>query len=51
MKRFLSAIALCVFLLTAGFFALSPSATAEKNLLQNLLNLPAAPPPSSHDPA
>lgn len=46
MKRFLSTIAFCVFLLLFGLVILLPSATAEKNLLQNLLNLPAPPPPN-----
>lgn len=44
MKRFLSTVAFCVFLLILGLIVLSPSAAAEKNLLQNLLNLPAPPP-------
>jgi hypothetical protein len=46
MKRFLSAVGLCIFLLLFGLFALLPSANAEKNLLENLLNLPAPPPPN-----
>lgn len=46
MKRFLSTIAFCVFLLIFGLIVLLPSASAEKNLLQNLLNLPAPPPPN-----
>lgn len=46
MKRFLSAVALCVFLLLFGLFVFLPPANAEKNLLENLLNLPAPPPPN-----
>ncbi|MDQ3801611.1 MAG: hypothetical protein M3384_19485, partial [Acidobacteriota bacterium] len=47
MKRFLSAVGLCVFLLIFGFFVLSPaSSQAENNILLNLLNLPAPPPPN-----
>ena len=47
MKRFLSTIAFCVFLFVFGLFFLLPSTQAEKNLLQNLLDLPAPPPPDS----
>ena len=46
MKRFLSAVVLCGFLLLFGLFVFLPSANAEKNLLENLLNLPAPPPPN-----
>ena len=46
MRRFLSTVAFCVFLLVFGLLVLLPSASAEKNLLQNLLNLPAPPPPN-----
>jgi hypothetical protein len=46
MKRFLSAVGLCVFLLIFGFFVLSPASQAENNILLNLLNLPAPPPPN-----
>ncbi|MCY7375223.1 MAG: HEAT repeat domain-containing protein [Pyrinomonadaceae bacterium] len=46
MKRFLSTIAFCVFLLIFGLLVLLPSAAAEQNILQNLLNLPAPPPPN-----
>lgn len=46
MKRFLSAVGLCVFLLLFGLFVFLPSTGAEKNLLENLLNLPAPPPPN-----
>jgi hypothetical protein len=46
MKRFFSAVSLCVFLLVSGLFVFLPSAGAEKNLLENLLNLPAPPPPN-----
>ncbi len=47
MKRFLSTVAFCVFLLIFGLLVLLPKTSAEKNLLQKLLNLPAAPPASS----
>lgn len=46
MKRFLSAVGFCVFLLLGGAFVFLPSTQAEKNLLSNLLNLPAPPPPN-----
>ena len=46
MKRFLSAVSLCVLLLIFGLSVLLPSAIAEKNLLRNLLDLPAPPPPN-----
>ena len=46
MKRFLSAVALCVALLGFGLFVFLPATSAEKNLLENLLNLPAPPPPN-----
>lgn len=46
MKRFLSTVVFCVCLLLCGLIVLLPSVTAEKNLLQNLLNLPAPPPPN-----
>jgi hypothetical protein len=46
MKRFLSAVCLCVFLLISGVFFLSPSSKAQNNVLQNLLSLPAPPPPN-----
>lgn len=46
MKRFLSAVCLCVFLLGAGVFFLLPSTGAQNNVLQDLLNLPAPPPPN-----
>lgn len=46
MKRFLSTVVFCVFLLVFGLIILLPKASAEKNLLQNLLNLPAAAPPN-----
>ncbi|HEX8734155.1 MAG TPA: hypothetical protein VF721_02455 [Pyrinomonadaceae bacterium] len=44
MKRFLSAVGLCGFLLIFGFFVFLPTSQAENNLLVNLLNLPAPPP-------
>ena len=46
MKRFLSAVGFCVFLLMFGLFVFLPSTNAEKRLLENLLNLPAPPPPN-----
>ncbi|HEX9961942.1 MAG TPA: hypothetical protein VGB00_13490, partial [Pyrinomonadaceae bacterium] len=46
MKRFLSAVGLCVFLLIFGLFAFLPTSQAENNILLNLLNLPAPPPPN-----
>jgi len=46
MKRFFSAVCLCVFLLISGVFFLLPSSKAQNNVLQNLLNLPAPPPPN-----
>ncbi len=44
MKRFTAAVGLCVSLLLFGFYVFLPTANAEKNLLENLLNLPAPPP-------
>jgi hypothetical protein len=46
MKRFLCAVSLCVFLLLFGLFVFLPTSQAENNILQNLLNLPAPPPPN-----
>ena len=46
MIRFLSTIAFCVLLLILGSIVLLPAASAENNILQNLLNLPAPPPPN-----
>ena len=46
MKRFLSAVGFCVFLLLFGLFIFLPSTNAEKSLLEMLLNLPAPPPPN-----
>ena len=46
MKRFLSAVGLCVFLLLFGLFVFLPASQAEDNTLLNLLNLPAPPPPN-----
>jgi hypothetical protein len=46
MKRFLSAVGLCFFLLIFGFFVFLPTSQAENNILLNLLNLPAPPPPN-----
>jgi hypothetical protein len=46
MKRFTAAIGFCVSLLLLGLFVFLPTADAEKNLLENLLNLPAPPPPN-----
>ena len=47
MKRFLSAVVLCVVLLVIfGLSFLLPSSEAQNNVLQNLLDLPAPPPPN-----
>ncbi len=46
MKRFVSAVCFCSFLLLLGVFFLLPQAQAENNILMNLLNLPAPPPPN-----
>jgi hypothetical protein len=46
MKRFFSHVALCFALLLIGFVIFSPYTRAENNLLDNLLNLPAPPPPN-----
>ncbi|MEP6902810.1 MAG: hypothetical protein ABJA66_13745, partial [Actinomycetota bacterium] len=46
MKRFLFAVALCFSLLLIGLFMFMPSAGAQDNVLANLLNLPAPPPPN-----
>ncbi|MET0752202.1 MAG: HEAT repeat domain-containing protein, partial [Pyrinomonadaceae bacterium] len=44
MKRFFSAVGLCVCLLASGVFLFSPSTEAQDNVLESLLNLPAPPP-------
>jgi hypothetical protein len=46
MKRFLLAVTLCFSLLLVGLFAFMPSAGAQDNILLNLLNMPAPPPPN-----
>jgi hypothetical protein len=46
MKRFLSAVGLCLFLMLFGLYAFLPTSRAENNILLNLLNLPAPPPPN-----
>jgi HEAT repeat protein len=46
MKRFISAASLCVFLLVGGLFVFLPSSEAQNNVLANLLDLPAPPPPN-----
>ena len=46
MRRFISAVVLCVALLIVGLFFFMPSAGAEDNVLASLLNLPAPPPPN-----
>lgn len=46
MKRFLTAVGLCGFLFTLGMFVLLPTSKADGNILLNLLNLPAPPPPN-----
>ncbi|MGC2237814.1 MAG: HEAT repeat domain-containing protein [Pyrinomonadaceae bacterium] len=44
MKRFFSAVGLCVCLLVSGVFLFSPSMEAQDNVLESLLSLPAPPP-------
>src|SRR5215217_3339147 len=46
MKRFLSSLTLCVSLLIVGLFAFMPATEAQDNLLVDLINLPAPPPPN-----
>lgn len=46
MKRFLFSVALCFSLLIIGLFFFMPSTDAQDNVLPNLLNLPAPPPPN-----
>ena len=46
MKRFISAVALCSFLLLAGLFIFLPYTQAASNPIIALLNLPAPPPPN-----
>lgn len=46
MKRFLTSLGLCALLLTIGLIAFSPTSTADGNLAQKLLDLPAPPPPN-----
>ena len=47
MKRFLSAVVLCLGLMSVGMFSLLPnSSVAKENILQVLLDLPAPPPPN-----
>ena len=46
MKRFLSAVAFCVVLLVVVSLSFLPSTEAQNNILQNLLDLPAPPPPN-----
>ncbi len=46
MKRFLTAVALCCGLLTAGLFFFLPYTRAESNPIVALLTLPAPPPPN-----
>ncbi len=46
MKRFLSSVGFCLFLLFVGFFAFLPSSNAEQDLIGQMLELPAPPPPN-----
>lgn len=46
MKRFVSAVCLCVFLLVSGLFIFLPASGAQSSVLESLLNLPAPPPPN-----
>jgi hypothetical protein len=46
MKRFLTAVGLCSFLMLFGIFAFMPASQAEDNVLLNLINLPAPAPPN-----
>jgi hypothetical protein len=46
MKRFLSSVALCTFLLITGLFCFMPSSEAQTSVLPALISLPAPPPPN-----
>lgn len=46
MKRFLSAVCLCLSLLISGLFFLMPRSEAQNDILPALLKLPAPPPPN-----
>jgi HEAT repeat protein len=46
MKRFISAVCFCSFLLLLGLYFLSPPSEAKNDVLTDLLNLPAPPPPN-----
>ncbi len=46
MKRLISAICFCLFLTILGLIILLPESEAQENVLQNLLDLPAPPPPN-----
>jgi hypothetical protein len=46
MKRFLSAVCLCLALLISGLFFLQPKSEAQNDILPALLKLPAPPPPN-----
>jgi HEAT repeat protein len=46
MNRFFSAVCLCGFLMLLGLFFFSPGSQAGNNILADMLNLPAPPPPN-----
>lgn len=46
MKRFLSAVALCMALLVIGLFSFMPASEAQENTILLLLEMPAPPPPN-----
>ncbi|MBS1796819.1 MAG: hypothetical protein JSS81_23520 [Acidobacteria bacterium] len=46
MRRFISAVVLCIALLVLGLFFFRPATRAEGNPLANLLEMPAPPPPN-----
>ncbi|MDM7922460.1 MAG: hypothetical protein QUS14_09175, partial [Pyrinomonadaceae bacterium] len=51
MKRFISAVVLCVSLLAVGFWTMSRTVAAEGDIILALLELPAPPPPNPWVPA
>jgi hypothetical protein len=46
MKKFVYAVSFCFLLFLFGLFIFSPNSTAQSNVLQNLLDLPAPAPPN-----
>ncbi|MEJ7847793.1 MAG: hypothetical protein WKF92_06885 [Pyrinomonadaceae bacterium] len=46
MKRFLSAVVFCSFLLIGGAFLIATSSTAKEDIVLALMNFPAPPPPN-----